>query len=84
MPKNTCQPHHPTHTKMVKQTLKEVAKALAMPYQQTHQAFTRGDNLFIMETFWEIFWARFPAESAMNAVYFCPACRSFDLEQRDV
>ncbi|WP_342220947.1 hypothetical protein [Candidatus Fukatsuia endosymbiont of Tuberolachnus salignus] len=80
MPKNICHSHQTAHTKMVKQTLKEVAKALAMPYQKTHQAFTGGDNLFITETFWEIFWARFPAESAMNAVYFCPECRSFDLE----
>ncbi|WP_339057141.1 hypothetical protein [Candidatus Regiella endosymbiont of Tuberolachnus salignus] len=63
--------------------MKEIAKTLSMPYQQVHQILTRGDNLFITETFWGIFWALYPAESLMNAVYFCPECRLFDLGSRD-
>jgi hypothetical protein len=74
--------HQRTHTKMVKQVLKDVARQNQFSYQVVFQDFI-DENPTCTQCFWETFYRLFP-DSHYHYVAFCHTCRHFDLYDTEI
>lgn len=74
--------HQRTHTKMVKQALKAVARQNHFSYSSVTAEFVAGNNPSCTQCFWENFYRLFPS-SSYRYVTFCHDCRSFDLYETE-
>ena len=61
-------------------TLKDICKEQAIPYSKIKKFFSEGDEE-IAKAFWIMLRKKLPNHK-YNSVYFCPACKEFDLEEQ--
>jgi hypothetical protein len=57
-----------------------LAKEQSVPYSKIKKIFSEGDEE-IAKSFW-IMLRKISPKHKYNSVYFCPACKKFDLEQQ--
>ena len=74
--------HQRTHTRMVKQVLKTMARENTSPYQTALTEFVSGNNPSCTQCFRETFYRFFP-DSPYHYVAYCHDCRQFDLYETE-
>ena len=71
--------HTPTHSKMVRNALRKVARDQQEPYQNIRQEFIQGEDEWLAEQFWQALWKLYPDSKKYVGVNFCHGCKKFDL-----